>query len=71
MEMVYKRILAYLLGGGVLTVTKALQMFHTTELRRVVTTLTRKGHRIDSRWCEGESGDGRKTRFKEYYLVAK
>lgn len=69
MESVYKNILAYLRGGGVLTVTKALQLFHTTELRRVVTTLIRKGHNVSSRWCDGESRDGRKTRYKEYYLV--
>lgn len=35
MDSVYKNILAYLRNGGVLTVTKALQLFHTTELRRI------------------------------------
>ena len=61
-------ILAHLLGGGRLTVNKALAMFRTTELRKVVSRLKRAGHDIRSVWRD-DVADGRKVRFKEYYLV--
>lgn len=61
-------ILAHLLGGGRLTVNKALSMFRTTELRKVVSRLKRAGHDIRSVWRD-DVADGRKVRFKEYFLV--
>lgn len=39
-------ILAYFRGGGRLTVNRALFLFHTTELRKVVSRLRREGHDI-------------------------
>lgn len=61
-------ILAHLLGGGRLTVNKALSMFRTTELRKVVSRLKRAGHDIRSVWRD-DVADGRKVRYKEYYLI--
>ena len=37
------RILAYFIRGGTLTVWKAMSKFGTTELRKIVTRLRRKG----------------------------
>lgn len=62
-------IRAYFQGGGRLTVNKALSMFHTTELRKIVSRLRREGYDIRSnRMCD-EKSIGRKVYFNEYYLA--
>lgn len=63
------KILAYFKEGGRLTVNKALYMFSTTELRKIVSRLRRAGHRIGSQWRSDKASDGRNVRYKEYYLV--
>lgn len=63
-----KRILQHFQEGAELTVVEAIRLFHTTELRRVVTELRRRGHDIQSRWCEDVCGDGSVSRFKVYFL---
>lgn len=65
-----KRILAYFKEGGRLTVNKALYMFSTTELRKIVSRLRQAGHNITSQWRTDTASDGRNVRFKEYYLIA-
>lgn len=64
-----KEILSYLLAGGRLTVQKAWRMFHTTELRRIVSRLKRKGHPIVDEWKYSEAQGGEKVKFKEYYMA--
>lgn len=66
-----KRILAYLLEGGALTVKTAWAMTGTTELRRIVSRLKAKGYRFATTTLYGETKDGRRACFKEYRLAAK
>lgn len=66
---IQKDILTYLKQGGRLTVKTAIMMFHTTELRKIVSRLRELGHRIDSTWRTDKASDGREVRFKEYYLI--
>ena len=62
------KILTYLVVGGRLTVRKAERLFHTTELRRIVSRLRRKGYTISSDKLSAVTEDGRPTRFNEYYM---
>lgn len=59
----------YLMQGGTLTVQQAFRRFHTTELRKVVTRLRRKGDTIISRWTDSVSSDGRRSRYKVYCMI--
>lgn len=61
-------ILAYFQQGGRLTVQKAFHLFHTTELRKIVSRLRRSGHNICSKAKSDETEDGRKVTFNEYFL---
>lgn len=61
-------VLAYLLNGGRLTVQRAFGMFHTTELRKIVSRLRRRGHLIKSERCSAVTEDGRQVMFNEYYI---
>ena len=60
-------VLAYLLKGGKLTVQRAFRLFHTTELRKIVSRLRREGHDIRSNVRNDRSVDGRNVNYKEYY----
>lgn len=62
-------ILAYFQQGGKLTVQRALLMFHTTELRKIVSRLRKSGHDIRSKQMSDTTSDGRHVTFKEYYLA--
>lgn len=42
------KILAYLKAGGKLTVRKAERLYHTTELRRIISRLRKMGYSICS-----------------------
>jgi hypothetical protein len=57
------QVLEYLKAGGGLTVQKCLSLFHTTELRRIVSRLKMEGYLINSHFVKQE-----KSRFKFYYL---
>lgn len=61
-------ILAYLKEGGKLTVNRAIMMFHTTELRKIVSRLRREGYDIRANRCKDKTSDGRTVTFNEYYL---
>lgn len=62
------KILAYLKQGGRLTVQKAIHLFSTTELRRIVSRLRKRGYPIRDWKLSAVLGDGRQAQFKEYYL---
>lgn len=69
MEQPQNLILAYLQKGGKLTVNTALSLFRTTELRKVVSRLKRKGHPIRTRWVtDTATPNGRPTPHKEYFM---
>lgn len=61
-------VLFSLLAGERLTVQKAFRLFHTTELRKIVSRLRRKGYDIRADRKYKESIDGRRVTFNEYYL---
>lgn len=62
------QVLFALMAGEKLTVQKTFRLFHTTELRKIVSRLRRKGYDIKDRILCAET-DGRTSRFKEYYMV--
>lgn len=61
------KILAYLKAGGRLTVRKAERLYHTTELRRIISRLRKMGYSICSNKQKAVTEDGRPTQFNEYY----
>ena len=62
-----QQILAWLLQGGSLSVQKAFRRFHTTELRKVIDRLRKRGYEIITRWEDG-TRDGRPIRYKRYSI---
>ena len=66
---IIQQILAYFQQGGRLTVQKAFRLFHTTELRKIVSRLRRRGYDIRAKVMCDETADGRKVRFNEYFLA--
>lgn len=62
------KILAYLKAGGRLTVRKAERLYHTTELRRIISRLRKMGYSICSTKQKAVTEDGRPTQFNEYYM---
>lgn len=61
------KIKAYLMKGGRLTVLRALRIFGTTELRRIVSRLRKEGITIAADRLEVETSNGRKQMVCEYY----
>lgn len=64
-----QQVLAYFLQGGRLTVQKAFHLFHTTELRKIVSRLRRRGYDIRADVKHDETVDGRKITYNEYYIA--
>lgn len=62
-------ILFALMSGERLSVRKAFRLFHTTELRKVVSRLRRRGHDIRSEKRTGLTYDGRTVTYNEYYMA--
>ena len=62
-------ILFALMSGERLSVQKAFRLFHTTELRKVVSRLRRRGYDIRSEKRTKQSLDGRQVTYNEYYLA--
>mgnify|MGYP000104354441 FL=1 len=62
------KILDYLKAGGRLTVRKAERLYHTTELRRIISRLRKMGYSICSTKQKAVTEDGRPTQFNEYYM---
>lgn len=65
-----KDILMYLLLGGTLTVQKAFRKFGTTELRKIVSRLKRKGYNISSARRYDLTDTGRRVQYNEYFIQA-
>lgn len=63
-----REILAALQRGERLTVQRTFSLFHTTELRKVVSRLRRKGYDIRAERKSKQTIDGRSVTFNEYYL---
>lgn len=55
-------------SGESLTVQKAFKMFHTTELRKIVSRLRKRGYDIRAKKHIRECSDGRRVWFNEYFL---
>lgn len=69
-EKPQREILRYFLLGGRLTVQKAFRKFGTTELRKIVSRLKRKGYSIGSKRCYDFTNTGRRVQFNEYFIQA-
>ena len=62
-----QKILNHFQEGNQLTVLDALRLFHTTELRKIVSTLKDRGHSIKARPVVVDTADGRKATVNCYY----
>lgn len=62
-----KVILENLLAGAVLTVKDGMRIARTTELRKHISELKKRGHEIHSEWIQTETG----KRIKQYFLTKK
>ena len=63
------RILNYLANNpGGLTVKECIDILHTTELRKCVSDLRRKGFDISSIYEYGLNSYGDRIRYKRYFL---
>jgi hypothetical protein len=63
-----REILAYLMAGGRLTVQKASRLFETTELRKIVSRLRRRGQPIEDVMHYDTTRTGRRVWFNEYRM---
>ena len=63
------RIIGYLRKHKSLTVSECEDKLGTTELRKRVSQLKRRGFKIEGIWEPGVNRVGVPTRFKRYYLV--
>lgn len=61
-------VLWALQSGERLTVQSAFKMFHTTELRKIVSRLRRRGYDIRATKRTRACADGRRVWFHEYFL---
>lgn len=61
-------ILESLKRGERLTVQKAYRLFHTTELRKIVSRLRKVGHTICANKIHDRSAEGRNVTYNEYYM---
>lgn len=66
--MIRAEILAYFQQGGKLSTQKAFRMFHTTELRKIVSRLRRVGFPIKATRMQEVKADGKIVTYNEYYL---
>ena len=65
MDTPQKQVLEYLKTGKDLTVCSCRELFHTTELRRIVSRLRQDGHNITGFMTKDLDGH----RFKRYFLL--
>ncbi len=57
------KILDYLMRGGKLTVNDCQRIFHTTELRRYISLIRKRGYNIVDKWVVRNG-----YRIKEYWI---
>lgn len=62
-------VLFALESGERLTVQKCFRIFHTTELRKIVSRLRQRGYDIRATRKFRDAADGRKVWFNEYFLA--
>ena len=56
--------------GGI-TVKECIDVLGTTELRKIMSDLRKKGFVVRDIWEEGENRFGEKTKYKRYFLNGK
>lgn len=67
-----QRVLDYLKENQTgLTVRDCIRKLKTTELRKIVSTLNRKGFNVESVWEAGENSFGEQIHYKRYFLMTK
>lgn len=62
-------LLKHLKAGNTITVAQGLSKLGIGDLRRRICDLRDRGHIIDDEWVTKKGRNGRKTRFKKYFLV--
>lgn len=67
-----QRVLDYLKENHTgLTVRECIRKLKTTELRKIVSTLNRKGFNVSFVWESGENSFGEPIHYKRYFLMTK
>lgn len=61
-------VLQWLQTHAGITSMEAIKSFGATRLSAHIFNLRKKGHNIESVWCEGTDRFGNHTRFVRYYL---
>ena len=61
-------VLGWLQTNASISSMEAIQNFGATRLSAIIFNLKRKGHNIETVWCDGQNRFGRHVRFARYYL---
>lgn len=61
-------VLEWLQTNASISSMEAIQNFGATRLSAIIFNLKRKGHNIETVWCDGHNRFGRHVRFARYYL---
>lgn len=61
-------VLEWLQTHASISSMEAIQNFGATRLSAIIFNLKRKGHNIETVWCDGYNRFGRHVRFARYYL---
>lgn len=69
MEAIINQVKKHFVNGGTLTVKTCWVKFGTTELRKIVSRLRRKGFNIESKQLTDTLPNGKEVRFNEYRLT--
>jgi len=64
-----ERIIEYMIFHKGITVAECRDNLGTTELRKRISEIRRKGFKIFDRWEEGYNRVGKKTHFKRYFYI--
>ena len=63
-----QRVYDYMEEKGSITVKECADYLGTSECRKIISELQRKGIKVSSKWESGENRFGEKTRYKRYFL---
>lgn len=70
METIINQVATHLVNGGALTVKTCWVKFGTTELRKIVSRLRKRGHRVTTTQLTEMLPNGREVRYNEYRITA-
>lgn len=63
-----KAVLGWLQSHASISSMEAIESFGATRLSAIIFKLRKRGHNIETVWCEGTDRFGNPMRFARYYL---